>query len=89
MMTMTVTQAFKIVSFADANLKINSFQNCSDIIDSLKTERMIRIRAIVIIIYSLTEIIYSIVILRLFVSNGLKLSLWCKLLPIDAMNSVS
>ena len=88
-MMLTVMGAFRTVYYKNADWStIHSFQSCGDIADALKTKEINIIRGISVAIYSITEFIYSIVILRLFVSNVLKLSLFCQVSPINAVKII-
>lgn len=61
---------------------ISSFEACSDVAKATKSKRMDMIQGIAVSIYTVSELIYSLVILRLFVGNILKFTLFCQTLPI-------
>ena len=71
-----------VASPAASKANIMSFTECSAIAETFETPPIVIIRSAALAIYTLAELIYSIVILRLFVSNILKLSIFCKTLPI-------
>ena len=67
---------------------INSFDSCYQIDARLNAPKEMKIiQAICIAIYTLSEIIYTIVICRLFISNILRLSMYCKVLPTDPVKT--
>ena len=81
-MVLVSIPAFKsVASLPASTANITSFAQCSAIAEQYNTAPIQYIRAAAIGIYTLAELIYSIVILRLFVSNILKLSIFCKTLP--------
>ena len=68
---------------------IHDFKGCYQIDAALNLPNtMIMLQAICITIYTLSEIIYSIVICRLFISNILKLSMYCNVLPVDPVKFI-
>ena len=72
-------KTFKFVlSPAADKANITSYTVCSDVAQSFATPTINIIRSIAIALYLLSEMLYSITILRLFVSNILKLTIFCK-----------
>ena len=57
---------------------VRSWSDCATLSDSYKSDTLRMVQLIAISIYSINEIIYSIVVIRLFVSNILKLSIYCR-----------
>ncbi len=56
------------------NENIETFVGCDVIFETYETSTMLSLRIFVIVLYSITELIFSIVILRLFVSRVLSLA---------------
>ena len=67
---------------------ITSFASCSKIVDETetKTYRMMKIASLGI--YTLSEMLYSIVILRMFVANVLRLSIFCQTSSLEQQQPV-
>ena len=57
---------------------LTDFESCGDLSDTFKTRTARMVQLIAISVYSINEIIYSIVVIRIFVSNILKLSIYCR-----------
>ena len=69
---------------------ITSFKTCFQIDAAVNTPApLVILQAICITIYTLSEIIYSIVICRLFIGNILRLTVYCDLLPPDPVKFIS
>ena len=82
-MTLVSIDAHVFITSSTANWStITSFQSCSDVFAATKSKTANTVQGIAIGIYTLSELIYSIVIMRLFVDNIFKLSLFCKTQPL-------
>eukprot|EP01084_Bolivina_argentea_P157032 273647_1 len=57
---------------------INTFDDCRSLTHLYQTETIQIVQFSSLTLYSLTEIVYAIVIIRLFVSNIMKLSVFCR-----------
>lgn len=57
---------------------IASFDDCDSLSATFKSPTLRMVQLIAISVYSINEIIYSIVVIRIFVSNILKLSIYCR-----------